>query len=635
MTSRADDELSPFDDDDFQMLLHVSARRIVDNESDPDAFLAWARDAYPGILPDLKGNGGDGSLPAYWLARAVWNATPLAGNHYRPRPLPPPQRNDRCPCGSGRKFKQCCRNLLDEVPTLPEALMWQQLFACLTDKHWVTEAKAARIPVLGLVMGADYFASGRRWRPLKALAEAAIGEQAVIRDERLALLIDPLCDAYDALYRTDRNKAALLERLSGHPLEAVRSEACQRLASWLHDQGDDEAAWTAFHQALRATPDNPALAALEITLLAAEGRYDQLRQRAAYWRRRMERLQDVPDDLLDLLEQVEADPRGALAKVTSDTAPAEIGELLEWVARYADREIPALCWEALSADPDDEMLRDAYEPQLDEEQHGLVEQWNRLAGLPKPFSVQWFSGDEMRAWECSDDWLPWLMSHPQALDSFDVLDDLVALLDATEHHLSLMENPWLDKLIDRGVTMLLAHWPEDRPGCLPWIVTANRPALRILSKAILREERDEAALPLLSAYLRLNPSDNHGFRSVLMNRLLQWGRDAPALELSGAYPNDDMVELLYGRVLALYRSGRRGEALQALADAVRQRPLVLDYLLRATVSRPKIDESGILLGGKDEAWLYRDAMRGTWLATEGMFEWLNGARRTLKRRSGK
>ncbi len=45
---------------------------------------------------------------AFALGRAIWNAMPLPGNGFRPNPLPEPGRNSPCPCGSGRRYEQCC-----------------------------------------------------------------------------------------------------------------------------------------------------------------------------------------------------------------------------------------------------------------------------------------------------------------------------------------------------------------------------------------------------------------------------------------------------------------------------------------------------------------------------------------------
>jgi hypothetical protein len=104
-------------DHEFKVMLQSSVRMIHRNESDPVTYLAWARQSLPILLPEITGpSEQDTDIMAFWIGRAIWNATPLESNGYRPRSLPAPKRNEPCPCGSGRKFKHCCR----DVPAPPE-----------------------------------------------------------------------------------------------------------------------------------------------------------------------------------------------------------------------------------------------------------------------------------------------------------------------------------------------------------------------------------------------------------------------------------------------------------------------------------------------------------------------------------
>jgi hypothetical protein len=625
-----EDDHTGIENSRFQLMLQASIRKILVDETDPSQYLAWARESLPILYSELAAyDKEEASLLALWIARAIWSAMPLESNGYRPRPLGRPQRNEQCPCGSGKKYKQCCRNL-PAFPEIPTDTIWPQLVECLSDKHWIDSAKAHTLPTIGLLAAAEWFAEHERWRSLKDLAEAAIGETVAIKHDELSLLVDPLCNAYDALYRTDRKKRALLQRLADHPLKTVRSAACQRLASWLHDQDEWQAAWTALTRAQQATPDDPAIAGLEISLLASEHAYDRARERAGYWLRRFEKHKGVPDEVLGFLRDVRSDPQRALADISRDAAPPPIAELLDWIDQHVHRPIPELAWSGVNADPDDAWLQDAYEPMLSAEEKALVDEWQSRTELGKPFSVQWMSGDEVETWLRSDDWLPWLSSSPQALDCFEILDDLIMLLFATEELMGLIENPWVAALVERGAKMLLDHWPEDRVGQLPWIITENRPALRILSKAILQGPQGKIEIALVRAYLRLNPSDNHGLRGMLVNELLQAGQDTEALQLAQDYKDDRMADILYGRVLALFRTGQRGEAINALTTAAEHRPQVLDFLIRDRVAKPPADPMGIALGGKGEAWLYRESMRDVWLAADGMLEWLKPLAKNLK-----
>jgi hypothetical protein len=84
---------------------------------DPDRFLAWARQSLPPhlepMLPDVPADGV--RALAIHFGRNIWNCTPLPSNGFRPRPLPAPERNQPCMCGSGRKYKHCCA----DAPPMP------------------------------------------------------------------------------------------------------------------------------------------------------------------------------------------------------------------------------------------------------------------------------------------------------------------------------------------------------------------------------------------------------------------------------------------------------------------------------------------------------------------------------------
>ena len=74
------------------------------------------------------------------------------------------------------------------------------------------------------------------------------------------------------------------------------------------------------------------------------------------------------------------------------------------------------------------------------------------------------------------------------------------------------------------------------------------------------------------------------------------------------------AELPYGRILALVRMGRRDAASEAARRAVDILPEVRRYLMRERARQPRIDPYRIALGGKEQAWIYRDEMRDVWVA---------------------
>ncbi len=49
---------------------------------------------------------------------AIWAATPLPGNRFKPHKLVLPGRNEPCVCGSLRKYKHCCAPLFQHLPSV-------------------------------------------------------------------------------------------------------------------------------------------------------------------------------------------------------------------------------------------------------------------------------------------------------------------------------------------------------------------------------------------------------------------------------------------------------------------------------------------------------------------------------------
>lgn len=298
--------------------------------------------------------------------------------------------------------------------------------------------------------------------------------------------------------------------------------------------------------------------------------------------------------------------------------------MLDWIDDHGHRPRASLRWRRLKDADADETLRGAHQPVATAKSRTMVRRWQRLTGMSGPFSTDPTSGDEEEAWQRRDEWLPWLEANPQALDSLDILDDIVRLLVWIDPY-NDTDDRWTMALLSRSAAMIARSWPARKPGRIPWVIEENRPALRLLWQYIERLPAEEADRieRFERLYLRLNPNDNHGVRQSLVNRLLTADRDADALAIADRYPRDMHAETAYGRVLALFRLGRLDEAADAMETARRHLPLVADYLLRDRVDTPRLDELGeFQVGGEDQAWLYREEMREVWMKTRGVPQWL-------------
>ena len=597
---------------------------------DPQALLEWAQQVLPTAFADVFDHPDPAvnARAAYWLARALWNATPLASNGFLPKPLPEPEPKAPCPCGSGDPHSACCFGIQNTEPPQPQAI-WSMLTTTRSDAFWLRAEEAGQLPAVGALCIAAGWHEFERWQPLRKLAEARLATEQDCEPEDVACLLDWLCDAYDNLHRTPRKKLALLRRFAEHETPVIRAAANRRLATMWMDAGEEDAAWAAVREVQRDEPDSFESAMFEVTTLIWTKEWQRASERAAYWHDHFRDRDEAPEEGLDALAALAEDPQRMFEDLSvQEDVPPELLALLDWIDRNVNRALPQLRWKALEGTEDDATLRDAYQPVTSRNRRICEEEWQAVSGMEKPFSTRPLSGVELECWKRHEEWVNWLHDHTQALDSMTILDDLAILLDAARNQIGL-RNRWRDALLARGLAIIEKHWPPSRKGTLPWVLEPNRPGLRLLASFIengtddWEDERTESALRL---YLRLNPNDNHGFRCHLVDRLLTVGRDAEALACAERFPKDMFAETRYGAVLALYRLGRLDEAAARLDEALDRLPLVPKYLLRDRIAKPQFGEQGMTIGGKEQAWRYRQDMRDVWMGTNGALEWL--ARRT-------
>ena len=617
-------ELAPeVSDEDLESLLAMQMAifdYLEEYGEDRESFFAWVRSE----LLDPEAGRKD-ELPhdrlAYWFARNFWNALPLESNDFRPQPLPPPNRGQPCPCGSSQPFESCCEPFAPDQG-FTEHLMWPALAQSRPEEYWIEASRCRRLPALGITTVGTCFLDDSLWEDVVDLIEPCFSPEQRI-DPELVEAIHMLCDAYDVVDDTPERKLELLQRLVGDPDPRIRGSAKERLASWLHDRGRRDEAWDLIATVERDIPGEATTAFIELTMLMAERRFEDASALAAKRLKTVARNPNVAEEAVDLIRRFRDDPKRGRDDYYRLRLPDPVNELLDLIDDHKRRPRPTPRWRRLQNTEDDELLRDAHEPTTNTKARSLRRRWRQLSGMTSPFSTDPLSGSEGDAWVHADEWLPWIETHPQALDDLTVLDDIVRLLVWLEPD-DDSDDRWTMWLLGRSASMLARSWPKRKPGRTPWTLEGNRPALRLLWQYIqrLRVNRDDSTERFERLYLRLNPNDNHGVRTSLVNRLLTVGRDADALAIIDRYPEDLHVETAYGRVLALFRLGRPDDAADALREALRYLPLVPPYLLRDLVDTPTIDEFGVKVGGKEQAWLYRAEMRDVWIETDGMGPWL-------------
>ena len=129
--------------------------------------------------------------------------------------------------------------------------------------------------------------------------------------------------------------------------------------------------------------------------------------------------------------------------------------------------------------------------------------------------------------------------------------------------------------------------------------------------------------------LTLNPSDNHGLRDELTRLCLQDGDAQDALDVCDRYPDDALGPTQYNRALALFMLGRRDDAGRALREAVARYPAMLTTLVAAKPKPVRSKGAFITVGGKEEAWLYREAYLPLWQKS-GALAWARTVGRQRK-----
>ena len=578
-------------------------------DEDFGAALACLWERLPGLVPGLIGQMPDeGMRRAFVLSlfREVWRALPRPERGWRPLPLPKIERNGPCPCGSGRKYKQCCAQF-DTVPLVGEGL---SVLAYVLERIPVADYPNLPFKHLSpeeLAHVADQWREEGRQEAAIALLEPLLADIARL-DERHEPAFDALCDLYMDIDRDDL-RLALVEAAMGAPDKVIGVAAMQRRCTIHADAGEHEAAWRLFREAQRLDPDSPSLANLELVMLASENRVDELGARARFWAVRLRKLGHEGEDFLSLIDDIVRSPEGFVGAMNR-SAPTSLAELAVLASQIGELPAPEC----------------RHELKTMEGSAGPLKPTAALATIER----QWqdLTGDDWDPWGDTG-WIEWLSDRPLAWQSFAILDDLTSAIDEYEFEdddqgglLDDIE----DVLLDHAVALLRLVIAENGAEGLKleWGWMENRPALRLLERKIETESGTDEEVPLLEWLLALNPNDNQGVRERLIHVYCAHGRPAEALAVCDRYPGDGLTGTLYGRVLALVLLDRRADAIVALAAAAKQRPRVLKTLVAARPKSPKLDPRFVTVGGEDEAWFYRRRWHAVWLNT-GALDWLKRA----------
>lgn len=525
------------------------------------------------------------------LGMEIWNSTPLPDNRFRPNKLAKPERNAPCPCGSGKKYKQCCANLPPFDLGISEEIMLAAVLDRLSAKA-LAEAPLHELHPDALAIVAQRWLENGQEKKAISLLERYFKHLDQL-DGRAELAADTLLNAYLET-NSPRKKQKFVDALKAAPNKELRSCGWQRQATICSDTGDTIGAREAFQEAQRHAPNAPALSHLEVLLLLSEGRDNEAKARADFWIARLQRDAHYDhSDLIGALRDMVGGDEGKLKTLSYSRGP--LGILADLVATWPE---PACLYR-------------------------LVEgcELEAKADLMR-LERQWMDRREEGQFE---DLVVFAAQHPLSSQSFMILRDLSEIslvlsggLPGATEALSKQILLRAEALRQTVLGKLKALNKE-----LPWGFLNNRPMLTLVdyyTDAFAETRRDECLALMRWSVTVANPTDNTGMRERLIHELIATGNPETAIGIAANYPND-FASTEYGRVLAYYAAGQLETAEAALREAFSGYPKVWKMIHAINPKQPRSKNPGyITIGGDDEAWEYRSHHLDLWRST-GALKW--------------
>jgi tetratricopeptide (TPR) repeat protein len=505
-----EEQIGEEQDEEFSQFLRQAVNEAL-RLADGEPFLTWMQTEAPRLLPGLFEQLPDDQARRGFAAefgRSLWNSVPLPDNGFRPRPIARPERNDACPCGSGKKYKKCCAEWAEGAPALDAEGVWMLVAEELPLEAVEAMGVSGRVPrpilgdvATGLLDNGDAARALALVRPLFERPERL--------DERDSAALNTLLEAYDALdLQEERWEEA--ERLARDLRPPLRAVLWENLARTYAVEGEMEEAWVSLDRARQDDPESPALGPLEVSLLLAEGRTAEAAEKARYWRGRLKE-GDLSEQGFEFLARVGENAEETQLRFSfGDEVTDHIHHLEAWLAKA---EPPAALYgiEAVADDPQagrlipSASLREVeadfeaafYPPLADPEAEEEDEDWD-----------PW---DEDRA----ERWLEVLVQNPVALDSVDILEDVAhATSELAADRYAFLDRPLLQPLLERGLA-IVRQALAGHPGItrLPSELEPNGSALALVVAATAQAHRlgeTDRARELLDWLRSLEPRSLEG-----------------------------------------------------------------------------------------------------------------------------
>lgn len=398
------------------------------------------------------------------------------------------------------------------------------------------------------------------------------------------LLLDTYLDA-----ASPRKAEHFLAALQETPSAGLRALGWQRQCAFDAARSRFPSAWAAFREATRLNPTAPALACLEVTTLMAEGRRDEARHKAGQWAARLASnpARDFSDLIAHLHDMARHDPA-----VLTDSGPDD-GGLIERILLQID------AWPAPAC-------------------HYRLRQAAALAPAPALARLEacWAHVSPFNDAAAPGAWLDLLLGECLCGQSFLILNDMAEMMQQAPVGNPASARALIRALLLRGEALrgavLEALQAFSQP--LPWRHPGNQSLLCLAADHArhFAAPGDETALaPLRWSVQVANPGDETGLRDLLVHSLTSCGHATEALAVAENTGPDDVFSR-HGRVLALFALGRRDDARQALRECQASSPQIWKTLSARAPRKPKMTPGVYAVGGRDEAWIYRQAYLDYW-----------------------
>jgi len=169
----------------------------------------------------------------------------------------------------------------------------------------------------------------------------------------------------------------------------------------------------------------------------------------------------------------------------------------------------------------------------------------------------------------------------------------------------------------------------ERGNTLPWELGENRSLLKAMlgqARMAIRHGLFDEALQALNLMSDSDPDDHLGASADIIFCGFCLNRMDEVLRACERHPNSALPEVVFGRILALYRTGRKEEAMTRAAEAAVTHPLCIRQMFHPLRRHPKCDA-----GPESDAYHHWLEFKRFWHATAGALAMMKEAQRVAKR----